>query len=437
MTLYVKNCPGGRRLRAKMENRKMKKIHLFTTAIAGVLTALSPLSFAAMGNEGSGGGAGCPQSDGSVITLLECGAYQEPQSQVPTPPSPPTAIDGPSETPDGLNDLVNYINAFPYLEAKDKQTLLGAIQPSFYRKYFSVDSAPDLTQPIVDRIKGEFQRATGLQPSQLILYGVTDTQAKLTNSDHQAQITYLLPAFRNLKTKEEKMTALVHENYWVLHPSATYLDVVTAEMAFEAAMQKPDDIARVIQYVKSVIGNTTSPRIMQLVLKQDLASGALNGFANSQGQFTNMDLFGRDNIQCEWNAINLYRSESESHDEQTYFRADPDFQQAEDICKTKLLDYRDALLRKYPQSAFLASMKDAKDMAGMFCALAGEAVCPEFKDNLEFVSAPTKSILTQLFSWDGDAGYISLPSTNTITIQFSTDVNNDGPFAPISSGWFW
>src|ERR1700722_9961577 len=102
--------------------------------LMGALMLLASVQ-AFAGAEGKGGGAGYPQSDGSIITLLECGAYQEPVLYTPPPPGPLLRIDGPSEKPEGLDELINYITNYPYLELSQKKTLIAAIQPSFYRKY--------------------------------------------------------------------------------------------------------------------------------------------------------------------------------------------------------------------------------------------------------------------------------------------------------------
>jgi hypothetical protein len=392
------------------------------------------LSFAGAGS--GGGGAGCPQSDGSVITLLECGARQDPDPN-PTfdPPPGPSAIDAPSQTPDGLAELQNYIKNYPYLDDAQKKVMLDAFQPTFYRKYFFVDNAPDLTYSIVERIKGEFQRATGLDRSQLILYGVTDTSAHISNSDQPVQITYLLPAFRQLKTMEEKMTALYHENYWVVHPSATYLEVVNAEMAFEAAMQKPGDAQKQIDYIRGF--TQWSPALQKLFLQKDFETGALKGFANDKNEITNIELFGSDVISC-FNGLDGTGSYGSNWN----------------ACQTEFLDHRDSLLRSFPNSLFLASIRSIGQSMDtrapnlfiqMMNALYGGRVLDNGYEDLHGV----KPIFSDLFTWDteidfddGDPlkvvgalfGYknvnwgFSGVSNKTVTLTLTTDVNSSGPF---------
>ena len=386
-----------------------------------------------------------------ALCLASCATLQP-----PLPPAPPLAIDAPSITPDGLTELIQYIQNYPHLAAYQKKILIDAIQPSFYRKYFYVDQAPDLTNQITLRIKEQFQRATGLKPEQLILYGVTDTNAQLSHSDQKAQITYLLPAFRRLKTMEEKMTALIHENEWVLNPGATYLDVVTTEMAFEAALQKPNDTVRQIAFTKNFLSlnpghdvnssqsfygiywtlyQTITPQYMKLLLKRDLETGALKGFLNDQNQFTNIQLFGSENINCS----------------STY-----------DICKTQLLNYLDGLLRTYPQSLLLstaiAPMENKLVRPSLLMLLSELAGRPLYgtdamKGNSDAECVPfskhTRPMLEALFllnrkpvgySCNKGFRFIGSLSSESVTLQLTTDSNSptlfqtDADEKPVDSG---
>jgi hypothetical protein len=292
-----------------------------------------------MGAGSTGGGAACSDANGQPTTLYYCGAYQEP-SATPTALPSPLSIDGPSEKPADLDDLENYISGIPYLTDETRFAITNAMQPSFTRKYFSTVAPPDLTAPIVARIKAEFQSATGIDPSHLTLYAVTDTNAHMDNYADPIQVTYLLPAYFSLPTKEQRMVALFHESLWVLEPKADYPMIVGQELAFEAAMTQPNDPARLLDFVKKMQGdNVSTPGSMTLALREDVQSGALQGFLNSNGDFSNFQLFGKDTIDC----FNQIRTNDVG---------------SLKVCATTYLDYLDNLRRTYPKSNFLSLVGD-------------------------------------------------------------------------------
>jgi hypothetical protein len=291
-----------------------------------------------MGAGSTGGGASCTDANGKPTTLYYCGAYQEPTATPPVIPAP-LSIDGPSEKPADLDDLRNYILRIPYLTNRG---ILDVMQPSFTRKYFSTVAPPDLTAPIVARIKAEFQSATGINASHLTLYAVTDTQAHMDNYADPIQVTYLLPAYFALPTKEQRMVALFHENLWVLEPKADYPTIIGQELAFEAVMTEPNNTARLLDFVKKMEGDKGStPGTMTLNLREDIESGALKGFIDSNGNFTNLQLFGKDTIDC------INHVEAAAYDISSL-----------KMCAATYLDYLDSLRRTYPKSNFLALVGD-------------------------------------------------------------------------------
>ncbi len=87
-----------------------------------------------------------------------------------------------------------------------------------------------------------------------------------------------------------------HENYWILHPSATYDEVVSAETAFEAALKNPNDPARVYDFTKYVDDDGES---YAALVKWELAAGGLKNMLNNQNQFTLLQLLGQDWFNCE------------------------------------------------------------------------------------------------------------------------------------------
>jgi hypothetical protein len=321
---------------------KLEKVRSHFLPTIGLLSLLwiLPAAHASQGGSSGGGGAACVGPDGQLSTLYYCGAYQEPMPTTPVQPAPPLSIDGPSEQPADLAALEKYISDFPYLTQIQKAEITNAMYPSFTRKYFSTVVPPDLTAPIVDRIKAEFQRATGLDPSHLTLYAVTDTNAHMDNYSSPIQVTYLLPAYFALQTQEQRMVALFHENLWVLNPNADYSTIIGREMAFEAIMAQPNNTERLSDFVQRMEGDVITHGTMTLTLRQDIESGALAGFVNSNNEFSNLQLFGKDAISC----LNSSAAQSDENSLQ--------------ICATSYEDYLDDLRRTYPKSNFLALMDD-------------------------------------------------------------------------------
>lgn len=303
------------------------------------------LAFASGGSVGNGG-AGCIATDGHVITFYDCGIYHAPTNGDIPPPDAALPIDAPSETPQGLTELTQFVQNMPYLEKDSKNTILAAITPTIYRKYFSVVPA-DLTQPVQTRILFQFKNVTGKDPSQLELFGVTDTRASLSYINRPGQITYLLPGFSKIATLHGKMAALFHEAWWVMHPDSNEEAAVAAEMSLQAVLDAPNDPSKLLNFVKlfevnRYPGNPEtyfSRNVSKLILRTDIESGALKGFVDSSNRITSWQLFGKDVIDC-YNGI--------------HSASDP--YSADDECKLRYVAHLNALRTQYPRSLFLATI---------------------------------------------------------------------------------
>jgi hypothetical protein len=357
-------CVNMGRWATKSNSQENVNVKTLTILLLGIVALSSSFAFA-VGNEGSGGGAACVDQKGNPITLYYCGAYNSPIPIIPTQPAPPLSTDAPSENPPELAVLEKTIAQFPYLEKRTRAALLEAIKPSFIRKYFTASAPPNLTAPLVARIKGEFQRATGIDPIHLELYAITDTNAHISNYGPAVTITYLLPLYTVLPTTEQKVVALFHESLWALAPNATYETIVDSETAFEAVLAKPNDTARLLDFVSkidalvdSLDGNSenayagrTYAGLNALLLKSDMESGALSGFLTPNGEFTNLQLFGQANIKCfkDVSGFPARAGDPEGMD----FSAG-----SSEICAAMYMDYLDGLRRTYPKSQFLARVGD-------------------------------------------------------------------------------
>ena len=314
------------------------------------VTLMAPFAHAVLGGTDSGGGAGCIGPDGKMATLYYCGAYLGTRPTQVVPPPKPLSIDGPSQTPSEVKELLQYVSKQTYLSPETRETLIRAIQPSFKRKYFSTLSPPELTAPLVARIKEEFHRATGLDSQNLSLYAVTDTQAHVSNYDGKAQVTYLLPAFFALPTLEQKMVALFHESLWVFQPDADYSTIVAQEIAFEAVIARPGRPAREFDFLKKIQGEKVTTGLVSLAIQSDLQTGALDGFVSKQGELSSLKLIGLSNIKCFNKTINMATAKAKSDDT----TVGPELKDLSDQCVTDYENYLDGLRRSFPRSIFLA-----------------------------------------------------------------------------------
>lgn len=235
----------------------------------------------AIGQDGNGGGG--VVKNGNYMTFYSAGLYVEPTQ----------SASGPTQTPvPGLNEVISYISKLPYLSYKSKGPMLNALVPTDRRTYY-VASPEALTSAVRARLLAEFQRVTGVDTANLKLFALTDTQT---------QTTFLLPEFFRLRLADQE-AILFHEAYWIMHPDAQYNDVVKAEMAFEAALQSPNDLARVYDFASRVgSSDETYATKLQWAVSMDLNSGALNGLVQKDrnGYYIPLNAFlGQDFAACE------------------------------------------------------------------------------------------------------------------------------------------
>lgn len=300
-------------------------------SIATSLVILSTLSAPAVGanKEVGNGGAGVVHN-GQYLTFYSAGLYVEPINQAQMPFQLPA-----------LSKLLNYIASVPYVGLQSKRLLLEAIQATNARQYM-LATPGRLTPQIKARLLAEFKRVTGVDPTNMDLFALTDTNQK---------ITYLLPGFEKLNLADQ-MAILFHEAYWILHPNATYNEVVKAEMAFQAALSRPNDPAIVYDFVKYV-GDTKET--LETRLQWELAAGNLDGFVNAKGQFKLGQLLGAEYIACR-------KSLSEA-DYVTWAQYNTSLRGAldkYDICGVFFRGHLSNLIAKYPKSMIL------RNIAGRF-----------------------------------------------------------------------
>ena len=217
------------------------------------------------GRDAGNGGAGIHR-DGRYMTFYTAGLYVEPDEK--------TSADLSS-----LGALFKYVDGLKYLTDLAKIKLTSVIMPSADHRYFSVKE-DKLDEKTKTRLLTEFTNVTGAQTDGLALFALTDTNAKQT---------FLLPSFFEL-SPHDQMTILFHESYWLLNPNSTYSEVVAAELAFQAALELPDDPMHVLHFLHYV-GSINEE--LKYAVQTDIATGALSELLNKKGEISLLDLFGQ------------------------------------------------------------------------------------------------------------------------------------------------
>ena len=301
------------------------KLSNFTKGILLTAAAMaSAVSFASDGSEGKGGGG--VLKNGVYMTFYSAGLYVEPSN---------SSSEEMSQIP-AINKLFDYIENLAYLSQNSKNALLNEIMPTGLRKYY-IANAEMLTPTVRKNLIAEFARVTNVDTDQLQLFALTDTSSRTT---------FLLPEFFKLSGNDQ-MAILFHENYWLLNPDTTYNQVVSAEMAFEAALQSPNDPARQYSFITYVERDGES---LPALMRWDVASGSLKGFLNDKNQFSLLQIYGKAWFDCE-------ASDGGTFDSSTF--RDAYWQTT--TCYPLARNQINILLASYPSSMFLKHLANSMD----------------------------------------------------------------------------
>ena len=287
-------------------------------ALLEAVTALMFLSPAAhAGNESGHGGAGVVQG-GLYMTFHDAGFYAD---------EPAEAI---SQVP-GLERLVNVIQGWSFLSELSKTSLVNVIVPSPRHQYFPVQA--NRFDPVTRaRLLAEFARVTKIPAEHLELYAVTDTDTGRT---------YLLPKFFSLK-EEDQATILFHETYWILHPDATYNEVVRAETEFQALMELPGDDSRTLRIMRVLASHGEQ---LAFAVNSDLRSGALQGLLQDGDKIDIHTLFGDEFLHCVLPDLSVRIEEREGSGKSS-------------LCAQYLNTHLYALRAEHPDSLFLKTLSE-------------------------------------------------------------------------------
>ncbi|MEA9357911.1 hypothetical protein SHI21_16895 [Bacteriovorax sp. PP10] len=112
------------------------------------------------------------------------------------------------------------------IDSQTKFSILQNIAPSISRKYFR--ATDQNSKETLDKIKEEYQKATGLDLKDITLFAITNTQT---------QQTLLLPDFFLLKPIE-KMAILFHESMWLSANVKSLKEMLRLEYAFQQYLEE-------------------------------------------------------------------------------------------------------------------------------------------------------------------------------------------------------
>ena len=244
------------------------KTFLKMISSACLMAAIIPMN--AHAGEPAKGGGGVFQN-GKFMSFYSAGLYTEPSPVVMT------------EVPN-LNTLVNFLNQFDYLSAETKLKWINLILPSSSHQYYRAQN-DKLSPEIQDRLLEEYARLTKQPKTSIRLFAITDTNSR---------VTFLLPDFYKLNALDQ-MGILVHEALWLVYPQSDYGFIVNSEMAIEAAIDQPTNIARVNEALKFL--GTPVDRLI-LAVKADAKSGALKNMIGKNASLSLAKLFGPAWVKC-------------------------------------------------------------------------------------------------------------------------------------------
>lgn len=125
---------------------------------------------------------------------------------------------------DGILDLEQVVYQLK-IDSESKLAMIKKISPGFDRKYFKAES---INPEVLEQIKKDYQKVTGIDASEITLFAITNTQT---------QNTLLLPDFFLLKPAE-KMAILFHESMWLSGHINSLADMLKLEYVFQQYIEE-------------------------------------------------------------------------------------------------------------------------------------------------------------------------------------------------------
>lgn len=173
-----------------------------------VLMFVLLLSFSTLaGPRVTGNGGGGIHKNGIYKTFYSSGVLINPNEETDIP---------------GMTLLTNTI-----VSVTSNEKIFPSYIPSSARKYYNIIES-DVNKENIDRLLAEYKRAVKQPQENLAIFAITEIETKTT---------FLLPSFYQL-TEIEQAAILFHEAYWIMKPSASYEEVIAAEVAFQNFLEK-------------------------------------------------------------------------------------------------------------------------------------------------------------------------------------------------------
>lgn len=263
-----------------------------------------------------GNGGGGVVRDGVYMTFGSAGVYVDPEPM-------------PASTIPGLDLIVPTIEDFE-INDEQRSLLIQSVIPFGARKYFKVVKEK-LDDETYRKLIEEYSKLTRQPPESLTIFAITDPGTR---------VTYLLPEFFGLE-RVEQAAILFHEGYWIQKPDASYLEVVSAEIAFQKYVEQKS----IGKYEPALAEKLSvlfgSPTItFNMHLKQDFSSGALGELGGSEENGLPLASILPQNAQCMVNKGQISQSREIS------------------LQSERLIQNLYALSQKYPASHFLRALLD-------------------------------------------------------------------------------
>ncbi len=233
-----------------------------------ILTALT--ASLAHAGQGGNGGAGV-NINGRLKTFYSAGFYVEP-------------IEATTDEVPQLGALINFFSSSSYMSELTKVQFVQALVPSSARNYYKVQQNT-FTPEVRARLIAKYGEIMHVNTSEIAIFAITD---------QTSSTTYLFPEFYSL-TPIEQQAILFHEAYWIVHPNATYEQVIQAEMALQGYLENPNSSERALRWIKSV-GKPGD--VLLATIRSDLKSGAMKGLVSGE-KMSLVNLLGNQFFDCQ------------------------------------------------------------------------------------------------------------------------------------------
>ena len=282
--------------------------------LALVLLLGSVNAIAGPRNVGNGGGG--VVRDGVYMTFGSAGIYVDPE------PVPMDKIPG--------LDLT--VQTFRALKSDVSNGLVSLVLPFGARKYYNVVKEK-FDEATYRTLREEYAKLAKVPADSITIFAVTEPQTRKT---------FLLPEFFGLKPAEQA-AILFHEAYWIQKPTATYAEVVRAEIDFQKFIEAREKGIYEPTFAERLADLYEDPSLaLNMHLQQDLASGALAEIGATAQAGVPISTFMEPGLHCD------------NHED--YHRG---YARGAVVASGAQLQFSYDLMLRFPNSYFLRAVVDA------------------------------------------------------------------------------